>query len=393
MKHYGRYFGSTARRALGFVGSAIAAKYGGGGPGKGPSGPGSAKRSKKQLRNKRRKNRKRNSRTKNKESQQVSQHNNIAGQKLKPIVLGKHKLPHKYKFKFQIVKQITQTGTQGDQDVILLPKILTQYQLAGTLSTTISEYDKWDTDPFKLNPYSGSMAVNTVYPGPFPAVVQADKLYYHGLKQHLAIINLENLPVNIQILWCLCNQQTNDTPIIAWNKCASTEEALTQPGWVAPAALATTVATSGYSGSNTYGSHPSEYKTFKKYWRILDTFSYSLQPGDEINIHRDIIYNKVLTKQWIDSQDRTRLKGLTIIPMIIARAGLVGVVSGGTTQQVSYGQTKLGIIDNQEHRFGGVPLGNNIDTSRVYMGVMRGDVTDTYAHVTDIDTIAPPGAA
>jgi len=391
-KHYGRYFGSTARNIAGVVGSAIAAKFGGGGPGK-PSGPSKRKRGKKSKLGRRKRRRNRKGGKDSKVAQQVSQHNNLAGIKLKPIVLGRHKLPHKYAFKFQIVKQITQTGTQGDQNVILLPKICTVYQLKGDLSTTISEYDKWDTDPFKLNPYSNSLLLNTVYPGPIPSVTQSDKLYYHGLKQHLSIINLENLPVDIQVIWCLCNQQTNETPISAWNACASTEEALTQPGWVAPAALATTVATSGYSGSNTYGSHPMEYKTWKKYWRILDTFTYSLQPGDQVNINRDIIYNKVVTRQWLDSQTLTKLRGITIIPMIIARSGLVGVVSGGTTQQVSYGPTKLGIVDNQEHRFGGVPLGNNIETSRVYMGVMRADVTDTFAHITDIDTVGAPGAA
>lgn len=329
-------------------------------------------------------------------NQQISQHNNVAGIKLKPIWIGKSKLPHKYKFKFQIVKQITQTGTQGDQDVILLPKVGTQYQLSGALSTTISEYDKWDTDPFKLNPWSNSMVANTVYPGPIPSVTQSDKLYYHGFKQHLSILNLENLPVDIQVIWCLCNQQTNDTPIGAWNACASTEEALTQPGWVAPANVAATTATSGYSGSNTYGSHPMEYKTWRKYWKILDTFAYSLQPGDQVNIHREIHYNKVLTRQWITSQTNVKLKGLTLIPMIIARSGLVGVGTGaGLAQAVSYGPTKLGIVDNEEHRFGGVPLGNNQATSRVYMGVIRNDVTagDTFSHITDIDTVAPPAAA
>lgn len=329
-------------------------------------------------------------------AQEVSQHNNDNSIHLSPLTIGKAKLPHKYKFKYQVIRQRTQSGVQGTQLVMLCPAVGALGQLNGTTTNLRNVYEQWDADPYKLNPFSGILAVNTIYPGPFPAIVANDKLYWHGYNHHLSIINLSTVPCTASVCWLLCNNNASVTPIAAWDNVGGVEEALTQPGQVASALLATNTATGGFTGSTTYGAFPYEHKTFRKYWKLLDRFDYTLQPGDQVNLSRKINMNKIITKQWMTNQTNTYLKGITIYPMIIARAGLVGVATAGggnPAAEVAYGACKLGIVDNQEHHFGGVPIGNNLATTRVYQGTIVNDVVDELKHIIDTDAVATVGTA
>jgi len=328
------------------------------------------------------------SKSKSSIEQAISQHSNVNAKFLRPLTLSYRSLPHKYTFKFQVMKQRTQNWSQGEQNVIACFPVGTTDQFIGATSTTRSSEGKWDTDPFLLNPWS-TIPVNGVYPGPMGAVVAADKIYYHGYKQHLSLLNMETVAVDLTVMWFLCKKNANRNVIDAWNEAASVEEKLTQPNPVVAGTLASTTATSGFSSSPVYGANPMEYKTFKQFWKLLDTYNCTLQSGDQINIHRDIKFNKFFSRNYFNDMPTTYIAGFTVYPIVIARGNLVGVTTalGVAASEVAYAPTKIGLVDNQEHRFGGVPVGANIHTSRVYQGMVINDTADFLVQIDDVDNV------
>jgi len=325
--------------------------------------------------------------------QSISSHNNANSISLKQIVLGKGSLPSKYKFKWQCMKQRVQDWPAGEQNVMLAPSFNgTRSQLLGLTSNNRFADSQWEVNPFLLNPYVNTLEPSTLYPGPFTFPVANDKLYYHGFEQHLSILNMESVACNIQVIWCLCTQNSGRTPIDKWNECAQIEERLTQSGVTTVVNTTFATALGGFNSSLRFGTHMKEYRTWSKYWKIMDTVSYMLQPGDQVNLNRSIKYNKFFTKQWVELQIGQFIAGYTIIPVIIARGATVGVYTAPDplpdpappviATEVTYGSTKIGIIENNEHHFGGVPVGSNLETSRVYQGIVDiGDSRTTFRHI------------
>lgn len=393
MKH-GFSYTSLGRRVVA-SGAAVAAQslrerfYG-----KKPGGGGKGSVKKGQKKRVRRKTRTRSKKKRKNSMQSVSQHNNENSIRLPPIKLSSHKLPHKLKFKWQNMRQFTQVQNAGIQSVFGGPTVNgTVAQFTGTVSNSRSDKEKWEVDPFTLNPYC-SLPSSVLYAGAIPQVISNDTLYYHGFKQHFSMINLETNACEVQVVWCLCKENSSRSPVDIWGECIL-EEKITQPGAIIANSVATAVAVGGYPTIYQYGTHPAEYKTWSKYWAIKDTFRYTLQPGDQVNFSREVIYNKKLTRKFFELIPTAYIKGITLWPMFIVRGSMVGlhiatgVPDTGKAVEVTYGPTKLGIIENQEHRFGGVPVGDNLYTTRVFPGIVEEPIaTNIQTHINDVDVSA-----
>lgn len=341
----------------------------------------------------------------------ISQHNDLSLQIIKNCLRGaKHSFKTLGRFRFYEARNGGMYGdfsTEGLQYVSALPNLATRQQLIGATSNLRASTSTWDTDPFQLNPFV-VVPDSNLYPNASAAVAADDKLLLATCHHHMNIINMENIPQTAIIHWYLAKRDNYYNPPDIWNNCVAAQN-LTQAAAVGSALIATTTETPGGMSLGRYGADPEEYREFKKHYKCIAKHQVCLQPGDQQNLKLVFKWNKLINKTLLnllpDSyaggatggaplyQPVQFIKGITICPMIILRAGLVGVrpSSGVLASEVTYGPTRVGVLCNNEWVFKALPVAR-ISTSRQSTGYLVGNVnngTQNLSIINDVDATDP----
>lgn len=289
-------------------------------------------------------------------------------------ISNSHKaLPFHNRFRFIQTKQKVNGMSKGSQNVFTGVAMFTQYQLSGSTSTTRSDMNKWDTSPWLLNPVP-SGAVNAIYPGPAANFEASDHIFIDGFYESLSVLNLESSPVKCEVYWMLCMGDSNSDPIAAWTIC-NQEEAYTQAAAVSSNATATLTATSGQIDYFEYGSDPFRYKNYKKFWKCIASNTFNIDGGCQFDLNKYFKVSKDILRKDLDSWPTAYRAKWTIIPLIIGRAGLVGVANdaSSTSTEVTYGSCTLGITTRHEIIFAGL-TSPRVNTTRHYAGTIVGGI-------------------
>ena len=306
----------------------------------------------------------------------LSGHNDMSSHYFTLKKLGSKLVKSMGTFRYTEQRQsVQEQDVPGRQMINDLQGWCTRRQLNGaTLSTDRRDGLSWSVDPFTLNPFV-SVPNSTLYPNAAAGIVSGDKIHVSSANYRLDLLNMSNIPADVELLFCVCNSDGVLSPGQAWQKCVD-EEALTQQHSVAPSTDSNFTGGVGFRQIDNVGNHPMQYANFKKHWRVIGQYKVVLQPGNQHSMKSRIHWHKTFVRQVLDSYDPDTLylKGVTVMPLMISHGGLVGIVSGLASvlpsKEVVNGPVKLGWKQELEYIFKALPV-QRLKTARVFEGLME----------------------
>lgn len=329
---------------------------------------------------------------KKKENEQleISQHNDLSLYKLPAVTLNKkvHKTIGGCTYINQ--NQWLVEGTQGTQGVDFPEALMTRQQIIGDTNNGILERIRWADDPFLLI-LGPNADASTIYPGPFPAVNTNDKLYLRKVDTTLELLSMTNVAQHVIIYWLMPKTDTSKNPRQMWEEILASKYSTQGPA-VIPANVGTLTATAGTSTILLHGQMPFDHPEFRKAWTYVNKEEIVLQPGDQRKYEMKIQYNTILNRQeFVSNRQGTYMKGVTVVPFIIAKAGLVGIEGSGdmNTTRVAHGFTKVGVLQTHKIKFGALPA-TRPNTARTYQGTIVNAATgEKQQIINDLDQEVP----
>ena len=309
----------------------------------------------------------------------LSSHNDMSTHYFK--IDSKKKAKKAKMFKYSESKQGCINGIPGDQRVHDVQGLCSRTQLTGaTLSDSRSNGLTWSISPFELNPYSATRDANALYTGASSS--DSDRFHLLGCEYQLNLLNMENIPCEFEVIICKAVTNHNYSPSQWWEQCIA-EERLGQ-NFPAPAPnFGQTTAVAGVRGSDSRGTHPSRYRSFKKKWRIIGKYKVVIQPGDQHLIKSSINWNRTFSRLELLATSNVGtagtneyVGGVTVMPMMILNGGMVGLAGpavGGVIPdaiEVVNGPTKVGYIQTVDYSFAAVPM-QRFRTTRTFEGTVE----------------------
>lgn len=321
------------------------------------------------------------------ELQMISQHNDMSVRDLGTVKVGaQHPIKCMGKFQYRNINQLIINGTQGKQRSEFLEVILPRGNFIAAGSNLRTAKTEIDVDLYTLNPFA-VIPTSTLYPAS-PAVSKNDVLYLDKVTSTVELLSLTTIAQMCDVYWVTPVFDTNFTPLETWNQAIVARNS-SQTAPTVPTSVATTTAVSGTMDPDVYGEKPFESFEMRRHWKMLKHVSCTLQPGDQISYAINFDIKTCMSRNVIENtRTTTYLKGISVIPFIVVRAGLIGVAtsaSGVDASEVAYGKARVGCLHNFEIKMGALPVGK-AEFNRAYRGVVEN--TSQFAkQVTDIDAV------
>jgi len=150
----------------------------------------------------------------------------------------------------------------------------------------------------------------------------------------------------------------------------------------------------GAAAADNWGFNPFSLPEFRKEYRVIKHIKMTLNPGDQRHFQLYLKYEQMIDKEWFTQdtgRNRDYLRNLTVIPMLVAKAGLVGVqnstISTESTE-VAYGQAKVGLTSTYQIFTGAMQPKKIRPLNRIFKGMLEADTTDTFKEINDQDAVA-----
>lgn len=266
---------------------------------------------------------------------EISQHNDMSLHKL-PVaaVPGKHnygKVSSKVKFRENY--QIVQFNDQQEQLPFFLELMWNRRKVIGNVSTNRNSNDQNSFDPFDLNLVTQHS--NTALVPSSAGDDDAQRiLCIKGCKVTLEAVSLCTAPLMVTVYYLTPRYDTGENPILTWDNLMN-RLSYGLAGVEGPTLISDNNAQFGGEKTANWGVNPEKVRGFKKQWIILGKKTFVLQPGDQRNYASYIKWNKTFRRQtFLDTRTDEYLKGLTVIPMVIQKAGLAGIIESGEGEAV-----------------------------------------------------------
>lgn len=283
---------------------------------------------------------------------EISQHNDLSMHKLAPFYFAKS-----MKGNFGAVANVredfqqTQTFAQGRQAVGTGEKMMNRNHLIGSTNASRnlnaqSAFSYYDLNPNRNRTGGGQYATGA--PG------DQDFLGIKSCKITFEFLSLSSVAQTIDLYLCTPKFDVDQDPYNSWVDYL-TDEGLGVANVSGPTTTTDPNAQTGSDLANNWGNSPEKNYHWNKIWRVVRKVKFVLQPGDQRNYTINVNWNKVVKKAtFIDDRKGNFLKGLSLIPMYIVRAGVVGISATGTAGQateVAHGAPRVGMIQTMEWKF------------------------------------------
>lgn len=331
--------------------------------------------------------RKSKKKTKKKEThgQDISQHNDLSTRFLgTAVVAGGRPMKTLGTYKFRNQNNWVIGGAQGEQRVDF-PEVMLTRNWFTQLTGGTGRFDRVsiDTNLYRMNPFV-VVPATTVYPGPHSEGVADDNLYLKSAEYEMSLLSMKTVAQEVEVIWCTPRYDTNDSAQLCWSEGLQALN-LTQVPAVAPLLRSTTTATSGAQLISDVGNHPLQVGSWRKAWRVLKSAKVILQPGDQRTWKVNFKFNRMVKRVEMDTRESLYLRNITVFPLIIVKAGLVGFSDNefGASTEVSWGSTKVGVVVNSNLVLGALGQ-QRWSTTRVYPGTLAGS-SEFQKIVDDVD--------
>lgn len=290
---------------------------------------------------------------------------------------------------FNIVGAGLVSAVQGRQLVDFCEVIMPTQWLNGSAgSTTRSDRTSIPDSLFEFNPYNQE-PLTAFYTG---ALAQSDfdSLYVKSVDCSLSILSMTTVPQHVQIYFVTPVNDTANDPAATWNNVMA-DLGDRQGAPTIASALASLAVNAGSVAADNWGANPYSNKHFGKAYRCIKSVEVIMQPGDQRFLKYRMVYNRTFSKALFkDERQRPYLAGITIFPMFVIKAGLVGISTalGTDSTECAFGRVKLGCVHNMVVKMGALPPAR-IDHSRIYKGVIEA-ATDVQKEIDDNDNVQIP---
>lgn len=323
--------------------------------------------------------------------QAISQHNNLSTRSFKYTIRNGPPLRKKVAYKYMSTWDTIISGSEGIQALGVLKSIGSRLQLLGTTSTArqdpLRDADNYyDLNPYKFLTGSGIFPTQAASAG---AAVASDKIMYKYVSGTLSVLGMESISQKVEVLWCLCKKDSNDSPFDTWDNTLFSMRMGTTPA--VPSAFTTgNTATPGAGTPTNPGAHPSQLPGFREMWKIIRSEKLLVQPGDQIDINFFFKINRLIDKINMDRSVTNYMGGYTIVPLIIQLGGLIGITETAQPSpavEVTHGATKVGYHLRLVHTFQALPATARLPVTRFFPGAVVGAHTNAARYVEDTDEV------
>lgn len=290
-------------------------------------------------------------------------------------------------YQFRNINNWVVDGIVGEQVVDFIEAINTRNQLFGVKSNDRNNRFAWPDNPFELNPFH-NIPTSTLYPSG-AGVPNNDVLHIKNVQVELGFLSMTTIPQTVTIYMCTPKFDTDKTPLDHWVAVLAAKS-LGAPTSTASNAISNATAQSGALTVNGWGVVPTHEREFTKCWSVLKKKEIVLQAGEQIDMMLRIQLEKIVHRTSLEERSGQFLAGLTVFPMIVSKAGLVGIGAfGAPAVEVTYGAPKVGVLHNYKVTFGALPR-SRISVSRIYAGQLVNDITDEKKIINDQDQATIP---
>lgn len=278
---------------------------------------------------------------------EISQHNDLSIHKLPNMAVPGAPLRAKgpkISTRFRHNQQAVVNALQGRQGLRELEFMMNREKIIGTVSGTANLNFLDAVSMWAMNTKT-SRDSTILFPGPSPEVENTQSIFVKGCALTLESVNLASVPVHVEIYFLTPKYDTNDNPINAWNTVLN-REGYTAPVVTGRANFASGVLV-GKDAAENWGAKLFGNDGIGRVWTKMGYKHYVLQPGDQRNYKTYVRYNKYIKRStFLDQRTHTYLKGLTVVPLVIVRGGVVGVTESpeASSVEVAHSACKVGFI-------------------------------------------------
>jgi hypothetical protein len=281
---------------------------------------------------------------------EVAQHSDLS---TRTVVIGKGKKVIRDKSQAKInythVWDKIETGIEGNQLVAVAHNLLTSEAfMAGTNQRASLEqigYAIFDMNPNEKVTGSGAITAGTI---PEEQIINVEKIV-----QEMTIWNTTTNPITVNVMYMMCTKDTVYSPKVYWGTCLANSKVGVANYVTQPTVSVGTYSPGAIYDVTSYGQYPTYFSGFKSMWKCAKAHKVTLQSGGQRKIKLVYYVNRKIHRSYVmEQQERaiTYLKGLSVVPMIIAR-GTSCVVTDNDISEVTYSQAQVGIIVKEQYVF------------------------------------------
>lgn len=278
-----------------------------------------------------------------------------------------------YNHQFSFVSELTTTGLQHVND---LWQILRSDQIIKASAKTTSGAvgtSSWSQSAFAMDPNkktTGGDATDDV----FDSVINtgdkdntttiSGQIYIPRIHGEYNCLNMSNVSASVKVLWFLCQNQCNVTPVEYWTAYMTS----TTGGQAAPVQKSTggVSSTMGYATYDVYGVTPFKNREFEKNWKCIKVSKFDLAAGESKRTNFDVYANYLADYRRVLDQSKSStnvyMKGVSLSAVVIAKGGpvFVAAASEASSDKVTAGPVKLGWFGYYNVTFQGRPMSTKL---------------------------------
>jgi len=327
-------------------------------------------------------------------------HNDLTVKNLGVINLNKYPKKPESKVQIQVINKsnfiinggkatMGVSGTvQGNQGVDYVDEIMHGNWLKATLSDNRFNRSSLSTDLYQFAFDYGY--TYTGYQSETGRAYNQNKFYVDSVECNYGFLSMTTVPQIVDVYFVVPKHDESINPRQAFLNAMAFEGNGMLPA-DENADLAIVDVDDGKVQAYNWGTNPFGQNEFRKMWRCIKKVTMTLNPGDQRHFKLKLNYKMYIDKNHYQSVRREdHLQGLTVTPLIIARAGLVGIkkASEAEAEEVAYGKAKVGVTTNLKINGRACLVPRMTPLARVHEGLII-NTADIIQEIDDEDNVKP----
>lgn len=278
--------------------------------------------------------------------------------------------------------------TQGNQGVDFVDEIMHGNWLKATISDNRFNRSSLATDIYQFA-HDHAYAY-TGYQGEVGKVYAQQRMYIDSVECNYGFLSMTTVPQIVDVYFVVPKHDESINPRQAFLN-AMAFEGNGMRAAQENADLAILDPDDGKVQAYNWGQNPFSQKEFRKMWRCVKKLTMTLNPGDQRHFKLLLNYKMFVDKNHFAQVRREdHLRNLTVTPLIIARAGLVGIRKAVETEaeEVAYGKAKVGVTTNMKINARACLVPRLTPLARIHEGLII-NTTDIIQEIDDEDNVKP----
>lgn len=316
---------------------------------------------------------------------------NVTKRKQKPPKTPRFKIVNKSNFILNgSLAAMGVSGTvQGYQAIDYLDEVMHRNWLISSLDTSRFARDKLATDFYKFAIDYG-YSFTGYQDGGVARAYSQNLAYVDHVSANYGFLSMTTVPQIVDVYFLTPKNDITVNPLTTLNTTTAQEG----NGMNTAGTAFTTANTAAVDGKPTvheWGVSPFSNPEFGKTWRCLKKISFTLNPGDQR--HYKLVYDykkyiQIATYQNYRVLDH--LRNITVTPLVVARAGLVGIKPSAEAeaQEVAYGKAKVGVATELQIHLKACLNPRIQPLTRIHAGIQVA-TTDIIQEIDDEDNVKP----